>query len=335
MNPMFDMTEEQRRDHKLRMTEVFLTAMGDRRPIGVVRIVTHAGTYVTDPYGATCEVLEKRNVKPAFTREETAELARWLNAEKNYEGEIDLTKADDDMPFIEKEADVTMLNALKIAMWMTSQHPTKQVMSPAIQFNNELKESLEPSPDGMGNRLKPESRMGRMSATEYNRARQLVVGTSTFWDDETNCAFEVAQNILSELGPRFRINLDREPLRSQNSRQASYWGRRIYANGILSRSDIASFDDNNNTVIPNHALDTDLVRIFKERADDFARDARHFSVDGQTLRSADEESIYIDAERSEVTDEFYKFLLSCASWNGLAYGAIEDELAKMLSDTTD
>lgn len=75
---------------------------------------------------------------------------------------------------------VTLYNSYQLFVQLTA----KKKNDPATEFNNELKESLEPSPDGKGERLKPDSRLGRMSTDEYNAERDRVTRQSKLWDGQ-------------------------------------------------------------------------------------------------------------------------------------------------------
>lgn len=132
-----------------------------------------------------------------------------------------------------------------------------------------------------------------------------------------------------------------------------------YARGRLSREDLLSGGG-----AVTHQIDEELVETFKAVRGAMGRDTAHFRLDGTgSLRSADGQLVYIikssesesmqqmkEASEDEnarvfaegegsinkfgsfqVTDEFYRFLASLDSWQGLADGDFDKEVVKQMT----
>ena len=135
----------------------------------------------------------------------------------------------------------------------------------------------------------------------------------------------------------------------ESHKALEYFSQRIFAGGLLSRSDLAQYDDDGKVIDFNHGLDATLIEIFVNNMDDFKSDSRHFQVkpDGLYDRSgrrpyitmsrmvssgicdAGHDSVYnMDTRRVkdfasyDVHDAFYAFLVHFPIWDRLANGKI-------------
>ena len=165
-------------------------------------------------------------------------------------------------------------------------------------------------------------------------------------------------------------NVEGKQQMAESSRYAEELSKRIYAGGVIARSDIAQYDDGGKIISINHALDSVFVDIFRDFKDSFKRDSRHFAIVGENLMDASRRLLYIECTRTEaaevrsldhkgiqvdsrefeaeaesskevrkgglgtfnVSDEYYRFLLAQPNWSNVAGGVIEREVSRRLNE---
>lgn len=143
--------------------------------------------------------------------------------------------------------------------------------------------------------------------------------------------------------------------------ESKIWQMPRYAGGQLSKSSLQQYPDNPNVL--NHMLDEYFIQAYLDSKSAFSHDTEHFvyksdgslySLDGvpyfeRTISQSDVDAmrkaamakdthVYTDGALNisseyqgfNVTDAFYRFLLSQDSWNSFASGKFELSMAKIL-----
>lgn len=178
--------------------------------------------------------------------------------------------------------------------------------------------------------------------------------------EEAEKAHTASQTAVRE---EYTENKDFTDAAAKSAEEDKIWGAPRYAGGSLSRKSLQPFPD-----VPgdlNHSLDDYIIRAFSSCKSAFAQDRENFvlrsdglfSSDGQpylvrTVSQSDLEAmqkaakekdkhVYTDAAMEisseyqgyEVTDAFYRFLVSQDSWKNFASGKFEIAMSNLLKNS--
>lgn len=206
-----------------------------------------------------------------------------------------------------------------------------------------------------------EDKVARLDPDMYADEIMEIVRDECAKAEAAKAAAKKAGRQVDEPEEQYEENKDFTQAQAENEAIYESWTAPRYAGKTLSKSSLCSAPDSPQV---NHGLDDYIVKAFIENRAAFAQDSEHFNLRSDGLYGADgkpyliqttsdeeaeamrkaaseidsrvytEEALKMTSEMKgyEVTDAFYRFLLSQGSWDGFASGKFEKAMARLLSD---